>query len=353
MTMGTQVGYDPGNFYVWRATDSFAIHLSLTVISQLTSQISRNVAESHPGEIRGVLLGRSVDTPSRATMIEDFALVPPSEDGANDDALFDMARRMAEGAGSDRRVVGYFRVKRDGTLNMGPRDLETFSRLFCETGNIALLIQGAPHGESEAGLFYWQHGGPHPRDFGFGFPFDAGQLATGHPGWRYPDPLNYTQPVSTPPSPTRRVPKQAPPPPPVRAYQEGIRWGRLLPTAALVAIGIAAMQVVLNDRTVAAAPASTQATATETAPLGLKVTSRPHQLEIRWNRQSPAITSAERGEMKITEGGTTQPIPFDKRQLQDGYVAYTPTTSDVGIRFEVTGKDGSATEESIRSVAIP
>jgi hypothetical protein len=57
--------------------------------------------------------------------------------------------------------------------------------------------------------------------------------------------------------------------------------------------------------------------------------------------------------MKITDDGITESVPFDQSQLRDGYVAYTPKTSDVSIRLEVTGKDGGTTSESIRSVAIP
>ena len=56
--------------------------------------------------------------------------------------------------------------------------------------------------------------------------------------------------------------------------------------------------------------------------------------------------------MSITEAGVTEAIPFDPRELREGYVAYTPKTNDVSIRFEVTGKDGTAAE-AIRVVAIP
>jgi hypothetical protein len=44
---------------------------------------------------------------------------------------------------------------------------------------------------------------------------------------------------------------------------------------------------------------------------------------------------------------------LDARELQEGYVAYTPKTNDVSIRFEVTAVNGAATAESIRVVAIP
>jgi hypothetical protein len=365
MTMSSQVAYDPANFFVWRASDGFAIHLSLKVVTQLATYIARAGSDNAPAETRGILLGRTVDTPFRTTVIEDFKLVPSSEDPAvhsdSRDTLLEIACRMVE-AGNEQRVVGFFGAQRDGKLNMGPRDLETFSRLFCETGNVALLIQTPRRGtESEAALFFWQHGGAYPRDFGFGFPLDAAQLASGHPGWRYPDPLAAAAPVPEPPPPPPlpKAPQPEPqwmPPPPVSVSSEGIRWSRLMPTVALVAIAIGTLELVTNsNRTVEAAPASAEASASPTAPasLGLAVTSRPHQLEIRWNRESAAITDSEHGVMKITEGGATQEVPFDQRQLRDGYVAYTPRTSDVSINFEVTGKDGATTSESMRSVAIP
>jgi hypothetical protein len=375
--MSSQVGYDPGNFYVWRASDGFAIHLSLNMITQLTAQIARSGGKTQPEETRGILLGRSIDTPFRATVIEDFKLIPASADGANadsDDALFEIACRMAE-AGNEQRALGFFRVHRDGNLNLGPRDLQTFSRLFCETGKIALLIQTSKAtNESDAGLFYWKQGGVHPRDFGFGFPLDAGQLAKGHPGWRYANPLDHSPAADMPaPRPPAPKPMPMPTPAPVFVPHERIRWSRLLPTAALVAICVGALQLATrSSHTAAAASAPTEAAgsqvaASENAPsaapapaepanekgLGLTVTTRQQQLEIRWNRLSPVIAASDKGAMQITDDGITEVVPFDQSQLRDGYVAYTPKTTDVNVRLEVTGKDGGTTSESIRSVAIP
>jgi hypothetical protein len=343
ITMSTPLGYDPGrNFYVWRASDDFAIHLSLQVVTQLNAQISRAGSDGQPAGLRGILLGRTVESPFRATIIEDFTLLPTSEGRGNrdsDDALFEISRRMAEAA-SEQQVVGFFRTRRDGTLNMGWRDLETFSRLFCETGNVALLIQTSGRGnESEAALFYWQNGGAFPRDFGFGFPLEAGQLADGHPGWRYPDPLQAPKPAPQlapePPAPERTKVARAP----YRAAPESIRWPRLSVTALLVVLGIGTLQLATKGG--------------NQTGLGLTVASHPHQLEIRWNRQAEAIAASSNGVMKITESGKTAAVPIDQDQLHDGFVAYTPTTNDVSIRLEVTGPDGGTTSESIRTVAIP
>jgi hypothetical protein len=347
--MSTPLGYDPGNYYVWRATDDFAILLSLKLVSQLATQISRAGLENH-ADTRGILLGRTTETPFRATLIDDFKQLPTSDDPSypdSDDALFEIGCRLAEAA-NDQRALGFYRSRRDGRLNLGWRDMETFSRLFSETGNVALLIQTSRRGnESDAALFYWQHGGAHPRDFGFGFPFDSAQLASGHPGWRYPDPLQAPKPAPQlapePPAPERMTPPRAQ----YTVAPERIRWSRLLVTALLVVLGIGALQLETNSKQAVSAGGGNQ------TGLGLTVASHQHQLEIHWNRQAAAITASSNGVMKITEAGKTQAVPFDQDQLRDGFVAYTPATNDVSIRLEVTGRDGGTTSESIRTVAIP
>jgi hypothetical protein len=153
-----------------------------------------------------------------------------------------------------------------------------------------------------------------------------------------------------------------PPPPVPPSAENGIRWGRLAPTVVLAALAIATIQYLTNragavsaaaSAEAPAAVASVEAAASDDPGLGLSVKALPHQLEIRWNRQAGPIAASEKGEMKITEEGITESVPFDQSQLQDGYVAYTPKTNDVSIRLEVTGKDGATSSESVRTVAIP
>jgi hypothetical protein len=339
MGTSTQHGYDPANYYVWRAPDGFSVHLSLQVVRELAAQSAAD------GETCGILLGRSVTTPLAATMADDFVVIPPSDD-------FESARRAAENDGRGLRAIGYFRSQRDGQMKLGARDLQTFDRWFYENGNVGLVIRVPRRGDSEAALFYWQDGQPQPREFGFGFPFDATRLAGGHPGWRFPDPLE-----REPEAPARlahEILKAS-----VVAPSEGIRWSRLWPTAALVIIGIVATQGIWNSRgsrgTTAAgssADAITTASAAET-PLGLKADLQPRQLEIGWNPAAPAVAAAVKGTMSISEAGVTQPVLFDVRALREGYIAYMPKTNDVSIRFEVTAANGAATTESIRVTATP
>ena len=398
--MSTQLAYDPASFYTWRASDGFAIHLSLNVVTQLNALFAR--LGNRAAGMRGILLGRTVDMPHRATIIEDFKVVVPIDDDQPvspeaADALLEIASRTADSS-PEQKVIGFYGVEREGRLNLRSRDMDTFSRLFCETGKVALMIQTSRRGnESDAALFYWQNGGAYPRDFGFGFPLEAIQLAEGHPGWRYPDPLEDLHIVpapapaaaaSTASAPSSiafsnatpiaasnsanaakpeapRTTRPVPPGPRISHLQpQGIRWSHLLPTAALVVIGICAIQIATSPKhSVSAAPAQSLSGASEASfgpsssnvpgVLGLNVTARPRQLEVRWNSEADSIKQSERGVMKITDNGVTQVIPISERELRDGYVAYTPTTNDVRITFDVTTPGGKTVTESIRAVAIP
>ena len=286
---------------MWQGANDFAVHLSLHVVRELANEAAASA------EIRGILLGRSIQAPFVATIAEDFVVIPPSHD-------FEKARYEAEHDGRDLHVIGYFRSQRDGRLRLGTRDVQTFDRLFCEDGNIGLLIRAPRRGDSESALFYWQYGQPQPREFGFGFPMDAEMLAGGHPGWRFPDPVE-RELASTPRSAFHRSPESH-----AVTRGEGIRWSRLLPTAVLAIAGIVVTQWPgmpvrrLQPMTPAQLsrqwPRCTLAQASYESALGLKVTSQPHQLEIRWNRAAPLV-SAAKGTMSISEAGVTESIPFD------------------------------------------
>lgn len=338
--MTTQYGYDHANYYVWRTPDGFSIHVSLRMVRELSAQISPS------GETCGILLGRAMTTPFAATIADDFLVIAPSED-------FETARSAAENDGRGLRAIGYFRSHHDSQMKLDARDLQTFDKWFNENGNVGLLIQVPRHGDSEAALFYWQDGQARPREFGFGFPFDAARLADGHPGWRFPDPLEPAEkaPLLSALRQTLETPAVAP--------SDGIRWARLLPTAALVVIAIIATQALLISKrtkptespaTEAAKPAPASARVT---PLGLQAISQPRQMEIRWNPVAPAILSAVRGTMSISGAGITDGIRFDTLALREGYIDYTPKANDLHIRFEVRAANGVATTESIQVAGLP
>jgi len=132
------------------------------------------------------------------------------------------------------------------------------------------------------------------------------------------------------------------------SYSEQRRWLRLLPTITVAVLAVAIPTVILDT----GRPAP-QSSVPPPSPLGLRLTSTPHQVEVIWNHDSTAIHEAEKGSIRISDGDVDEEIPFDTRQLQDGALVYTPQTNDVNVRMEVDERDGKQVSESMRAVAIP
>jgi hypothetical protein len=139
-----------------------------------------------------------------------------------------------------------------------------------------------------------------------------------------------------------------------RIYRERVSWIRLLSTTASFSIATGAILIALDSNHAGTPVAAPTETATEyRSTLGLRVTTQKQQLDIRWDHDLAVRLQSTKGLMKITDGEMTKLIPLDSRDLQDGYVSYTPLTNDVRVRFEVTKVDGTSVTESARVVAIP
>ena len=126
------------------------------------------------------------------------------------------------------------------------------------------------------------------------------------------------------------------------AFSRPFSWIRVLTTTAVLSIGTVALLVGLDARHPTVPPtAAPTVTVQYESPLGLRVTARKQQVEIRWDHSSRAVVGADKGLIRMIEGEMAELIPLDRRDLQDGYVAYTPMTNDVKIRLEVSERDGS------------
>lgn len=138
-------------------------------------------------------------------------------------------------------------------------------------------------------------------------------------------------------------------------------WLRLLPTVAVAILAILLPSVLLDSSRFAvpwafhlAAPWTFhRAAPSDESPLGLKVTSKPQQVEVIWNHGSKAIQQAEKGIMRISDGDLTEAVPMDASQLQDGAIIYRRLTNDVSVRMEVNERDGRQVSESVRVVSTP
>ena len=69
--------------------------------------------------------------------------------------------------------------------------------------------------------------------------------------------------------------------------------------------------------------------------LALTVTRAEDNLNVRWNRDAPAIRSAQKGTLEIEDGGYAKPVDLDQAHLQNGSVVYRRTSDTVLFRLIV------------------
>jgi hypothetical protein len=85
--------------------------------------------------------------------------------------------------------------------------------------------------------------------------------------------------------------------------------------------------------------------------LALKIERAAGQLRLSWNRTSPVIATAQKATLSILDGTQEQTLNLDLGQLRNGSLVYTPSTTDVTFRLEVTDlRHGKSVTESIRAV---
>lgn len=87
----------------------------------------------------------------------------------------------------------------------------------------------------------------------------------------------------------------------------------------------------------------------EVASLNLRVERSGGQLLLSWNRSLPLIQTAQRAILSISDGDHREDVEMDLGQLRTGSIVYSPITSDVSFRLEVTDlKNGKSVSESVR-----
>jgi protein TonB len=87
----------------------------------------------------------------------------------------------------------------------------------------------------------------------------------------------------------------------------------------------------------------------DSSQLALRVEHSDGELMLTWNRESNAIKTATRAVLSITDGAQHENVDMDLALLRSGSIEYSPSTSDVVFRMEVTGADQTkTTSESVR-----
>jgi len=69
--------------------------------------------------------------------------------------------------------------------------------------------------------------------------------------------------------------------------------------------------------------------------LGLTVSRSEDNLNVRWNRDAPAIRSAQKGLLDIEDGGFAKPVDLDQAHLKNGTIIYRRSSDRVRFRLIV------------------
>lgn len=89
----------------------------------------------------------------------------------------------------------------------------------------------------------------------------------------------------------------------------------------------------------------------DSSQLSLRVERSAGEILLTWNRDADAIRSAKSAVLVINDGDQHENVDMDLSQLKNGSISYSPATTDVVFRMEVTGKDGSKTaSESLHAL---
>ena len=279
----------------------------------------------------------------------------------------------------DLKPVGWYHSHTRSEIFLSDADLEIHRRFFPEPWQVALVLKPHTFQPMRAGFFFRETGGaiaaarsraefeiePLPMERVPGaeeteerplvaplekrprLGDDAGPVIT-----VTPEPQGAATATAPAPEENRPpAPEIAPPkflePVPVRSR----RWlSAVLAVAAGMAIGGMLYQTrakwlppLVNITHSSAAPLPPAA---PPAALGLSASDDNGQLQIRWERNSPAVRNAVAAVIEILDTGPPKVIALDQAHLQSGSFTYARAGESVDITLEVRQPDGRKVKEA-------
>ena len=92
--------------------------------------------------------------------------------------------------------------------------------------------------------------------------------------------------------------------------------------------------------------------AADAAALAFQVDWRENDLRVSWNRDAQAVSHARKGVLLIRDGDSPpRELPLDLDQLRNGWVIYSPISTSVQFRLEVTEPDNTKRTETVFALA--
>lgn len=364
-------------YYVWEVPGkAISIQLPFDVIDRMSPEILRGFGalKRRGAEVGGILLGRFENGPRRKVIIEDFEAVPseylngPSYNLSDNDltAFRAALERRQSDAEQGLAPIGFYRSHTRDELYMDDADLGLASRFFPGPENVFLLIKPFASRPSVGGFFFWEEGEIYRESSYLQFPFHRKELGGGETPRPAPPPR--AEAGGAPLPPYTPLPEGDPASPAdAERLREAVRlrslsildaseprgsrrlqWRWLLVPGFLAIAAVAGFVAYRNLDSSKAAESSVSVTA---LPLKLSVAEKQNQLDVTWDRNAPAIASAKRGVLSISDGSNRRDLDLSGAQLRNGRVLYSRLSADVNLRLEVFPEGSDSVSESIRIVS--
>jgi len=292
-------------------------------------------------EIGGVLLGKY----GRGRLeIQDYVPLPtehvsgPSFELSSYDHM-KLAEVLATARGNPRggQPVGWYHSHTRSGISLTAADLEIHKRYFPEPWQVALVMQPYERQPTRAGFFFREADGA-IRDNSCYQEFAMESLAIG----KIPDAVEAGGEAARlePPPAAREVPDVASPLPsfgqvaPKLSYR---RQGILL--ASILAVAMGAWAYHTRDLWL-------PVRVPEVRYIGLNTADADGQLQIRWDRNSPAVRQARAGAVTIEDVGNPQVVELDAAHLQAGVFTYGRKGGKVDVAMTLSLPDGQRVREA-------
>ena len=332
------------------------IGLRLDVVQKLVAAITPlelNSSGAHPFEAGGLLLGRPGKPPTTVEICDLVAV--PGVSPADGCYRLDVAelKRLREEMPSAKAgsaglsVVGYFRSQPQGMLSLRDGELDLVQKEFRDPANVVLLVQTSTE-PFNAGFLFWDSDTFTPFSF-MDFPLDLDALRLA--ATRKPVQSANVEPVElSAVEPNDYV--EAPAGPQPAAGERPKRRGRWLLAACVLLMVLAAVPAyLLRGRWLPAAAVGSPAPAAPSS-LQLQVEAQGTGLNVRWDRQSPAIQQAREGRLWILESNRPpQVVGLETEELKTGHVYYQSSAERLQFRLEVVDAAGRLTRESVLALS--
>lgn len=340
--------------YTWTFPGApIRIILSLDVVRRLRKEMEEAVRTPQATGAGGILLGKAAGRTKRVEIL-DFR---PVDLGAGDSegslgaADLEKLKSLVEEAGhlrSGLSVVGCYRIRQGGNLQLTGQDLSVMQGGFADPSNVCLLIRQTEKGSADAGFFFWEAGQMNGEFSYMDFPFDEALLAEMPQAFPDAQPLMGRTAVESASTPTAAAPSRIPEPEKSNGVDQNIGLHKMLwmvvLCAALIVIGAAAYRL---SRSQAALPRIAQAV---DEGVGLQVERHGSDLRVKWSRTAYMVENARVGILTIKDGQSEQTLYLDLPQLRTGSVLYTPATDKIHFRLEIFTSDGKSGSEAVLAV---